>query len=63
MNSKTTRVFNGWLELSAAERRELSEEIRRYERSADWQKRSLRENVSTKVSTGPLAGSCPCCGR
>lgn len=61
MNDKTKRVFNGWLALSADERRELQANMKEYlEGTATFQE-SLRK--STSISLGPVGGGCPCCGR
>jgi hypothetical protein len=67
MNSKTKKVFNGWLGLNDDERRTLATAIREYENSGDSGKRALRESTRDyvmKQDTGPLgSGHCPCCGR
>ena len=66
MNEKVTRVFNGWLALSDSERAELQKAIGEYLENDNLGKRILVEKVEalvTKMQTGPLGGSCPCCGR
>lgn len=66
MNEKVTRVFNGWLKLSESERAELQNAIREFLEKDNSGKRLLIEKVessATRMQTGPLGGSCPCCGR
>jgi uncharacterized protein Yka (UPF0111/DUF47 family) len=66
MNEKTQRVFNGWVQLSSAERRDFQDAIRDYESASDSRKTEIRESMrksATKMQTGPLGGGCPCCGR
>lgn len=66
MNEKTTRVFKGWLELTDDERRLLSDAIRQYSEKTSSGKQVLKEEVRasvTKMQTGPLGPTCPCCGR
>jgi hypothetical protein len=65
MNKKTQFVFNGWLELSQAERDEFENAVREYN-SGTYQKRvQLTESTRgvAKMETGPLGRGCPCCGR
>lgn len=66
MNSKTERVFNGWLALSPAERRDFEKAVRDYNNGTSTKQEELRESVRdhvTKMQTGPLSQGCPCCGR
>jgi hypothetical protein len=66
MNEKTTRVFNGWLALSEAERSEFEKAVREYNATPMEKRARLRESTRdhvTKMQTGPLGQGCPCCGR
>jgi hypothetical protein len=66
MNDKTTRVFNGWLNLSEPERAEFRDAMQEYVAGAAGVKKRLAEDsrsVITKMQTGPLGGTCACCGR
>jgi hypothetical protein len=58
MNDKTRAVFNGYLRLSRAEKRELIEEIRK---EIDNFQKGISE--PPMISLGPIEGGCPCCGR
>ena len=67
MNEKTGIVFHGWLELSAEEQAELIKAIQDYNRGTS-SSRSVTFKESTdfvhkRISLGPIAGGCPCCGR
>jgi hypothetical protein len=66
MNDKTTRVFNGWLQLTFSEKQEFDAEVRRYQGALDPEKHRMREAYSghvLRMQTGPLGNTCPCCGR
>jgi len=63
---KRKKVFNGWLGLTAEERREFETAIRDYNNAADSRRVDIRESVrksATRMETGPLGSGCPCCGR
>ncbi|MEK0336650.1 MAG: hypothetical protein QQN41_04355 [Nitrosopumilus sp.] len=65
MNTKTKRVFAGWLNLSDSERQLLMEAIGKFEKSLSFDKRRILEEMEKTVGVvlGPTTGSCPCCGR
>lgn len=67
MNDKTRLVFHGFLELSSEEQSQLMQAILDYY-GAEQAKRAatFTENsgfVAKRISLGPLAGACPCCGK
>ncbi|MHA2217635.1 MAG: hypothetical protein ACXACY_17000 [Candidatus Hodarchaeales archaeon] len=55
-------VFIGWLKLTDSEKEEVLEEIKKFQSLTYYEQRSLTEK-KTEISTGPLGGICPCCGR
>lgn len=66
MESEVAKVIRGWISLSASERREFQSFVEQYERGGSAAQESLRESVYssvTKLQTGPLGGTCPCCGK
>jgi hypothetical protein len=66
VNDKTNRVFNGWLTLSEAERVEFRDAMQKYVSGTSEIKKRITEDsrsVITKMQTGPLGGTCACCGR
>lgn len=66
MNDKTQRVFNGWLALTEAERRDFADAERRYVQSTGAGRQQIQESTRSsvvKLQTGPLGQTCPCCGR
>lgn len=66
MNDKTRRVLNGWLHLTPDERKDFDNEVRRYQQSGAADQRHLSESIDTavnKMQTGPMGGTCACCGR
>ncbi len=66
MNNKTERVFSGWLALTPVERAELEKAVREFNAGSISKQQELRESTRdhlTKMQTGPLGSSCPCCGR
>jgi hypothetical protein len=66
MNSKTTQVFNGWLSLSEHERTEFRDAVQRFQSGAPEVRRHITEDSRSainKMQTGPLGGTCACCGR
>ena len=66
MSSKTTIVINGYFNLSREEKNEVIIKINEYEKGTDLEKSILTEDfdkIAERVVSGPLDGSCPCCGR
>jgi len=66
MNEKTKRVFNGWLALNDAERRDFVNAASDYSEGNDSHKTEIRESIrksATSMELGPLGRGCPCCGR
>jgi hypothetical protein len=64
MNNKTEKVFRGYLSLSSSEKKELLEEIRKYDELSESGKERTRGDVVRKVDLGPVGQSaCPCCGK
>lgn len=66
MNEKTKLVFRGWLELTADEQQQLSHAIRQYNEKLFSEQRALQADLHksvTRMQTGPLGQTCPCCGR
>ena len=64
--AKVVKVVRGWISLSESERREFQRFVEQYERGDMRMQGSLRESVYssvTKLQTGPLGGTCPCCGK
>ena len=61
MSAKVERVFTGWLNLTDSEKEDLLKEISKFkQKKTDEQKIILKE---ASIVTGPIGGSCPCCGR
>jgi hypothetical protein len=66
MNDKTRRVVRGWLHLSPEERQEFDAEVQRFQKSGSGEQRNLSESIDAavnKMQTGPMGGTCACCGR
>jgi len=66
MNDKTRRVVRGWMHLTPDERKEFETEGQRYQRSGAAEQRNLSESIDAvvnKMQTGPMGGTCACCGR
>ena len=65
MKGKVRFVFNGWVNLSETEKRELAEAIKEYEEMSPERKRikELQESIKG-IDLGPLSAiTCSCCGR
>lgn len=65
MKDNVRFVFNGWVNLTASEKRELAEAINEYEDMSPEKKRikELQESVKG-IDLGPLSTiTCSCCGR
>jgi hypothetical protein len=60
MTKKSELVFNGWLKLTESEKEEVLDEIKKYQNLGYIEKRAITER---KIITGPIGGTCPCCGR
>ena len=65
MNNKTKIVFNGWLQLSQAERQQFQIGVQDFNTGTQEKKVELTESTRgvMKMETGPLGHGCPCCGR
>jgi hypothetical protein len=55
MNEKTTRVFNGWLALTEAERDELDKAVREYKATPIEKRARLRESTRDRATKCKLA--------
>jgi mobilome CxxCx(11)CxxC protein len=63
MNERTTKVFVGYLELTAEEKAELVKKINEYV-GFDIKGRRLIEKDYSRITLGPASPAvCPCCGR
>lgn len=65
MTKKSEFVFNGWLNLTDSEKKEVLKEIENYIDVSDFSKRLIIEKYKKRadIITGPLGSTCPCCGR
>lgn len=68
MNTKTKRVFQGFIQLTEAEKKDLLDEIKKYTDGTPTQKRviveaSLEDFRKSTVNFGPMPSGCPCCGK
>lgn len=62
MTDKTNRTYLAYLDLSAAEKRDLEEAIRKYKQLEETEKLSEKRSIG-KIVLGPLGGTCPYCGK
>ena len=65
MDNETRLVFQGWLNLSTEQRKELAKAVADYERADLYGRRRMTEDLGRRVKSylGPLGGRCGCCGR
>lgn len=62
MNKKTYKVIKGYSELSYTERKEIREQIEKFEKEEFEKRDKLIKGLFESV--GPLdQDSCPCCGK
>lgn len=62
MNKKTYKVIKGYSELTYFERKEIREQIEKFEKEEFEKRDSLIKGLFESV--GPLdQDSCPCCGK
>lgn len=62
MNKKTFKVLKGYSELSFEERKEIREQIEKYDSTAYEKRDTIIKALNESV--GPLdTNSCPCCGK
>jgi len=62
MDEKVYRVIKGYSELSSEQRKEVREQIEKFEREEFGKRKFLIESL--QKSLGPVSQDvCPCCGR
>lgn len=60
MTRNSELVFDGWLRLTENEKKEVLEEINKFQNLGYLEKRTI---IERKIVTGPIGSICPCCGR
>jgi len=66
MAPKTQIVFTGFLALTPEQQSEFIDEVNKYLKKDDYDRRTLKEYIEKQANTirlGPLSQGCPCCGR
>jgi L-asparaginase II len=65
MNERVRLVLNGFIQLSAADKNALIDDLNGYVKANESLQKSIREDVAkgTRVTLGPVGTGCPCCGR
>jgi hypothetical protein len=61
MTKQALRVLHGYRDLTYTDKKEVREEIDRYERTSEFSEGNRK--AVTEVTLGPVIEACPCCGR
>lgn len=61
MEKKIAYVLKGYAELSEAQRAEFVRELNKFNSASFSEKQETSKSL--RMTLGPIASSCPCCGR